>query len=312
MIIINLILFLIFFFVLIKSSQYAIRYSSRLSKTFRVSEFIFSFFIVAIISAFPETTISIISAIRGVPEFGLGTLLGSNVADLTLVFGIVALVSAKGISVKNQILKKDLFCLALLLLPLIMGLNGHFSRLEGILLVLAGLLFFFTLFIESKMFKKKLKMLKGNSVFKNSALLILSLAVLLLSSNYTVKYAVDFANDIKIPAVLIGLTIISIGVCLPELIFSIRAIKSKHNGLAFGDILGTVIIDATIVIGIIAIIKPFSFNPVIIYVTGLAMFLGGLLTFLFSRSGNVLSKREGIYLLLFYALYLIIEILVLS
>jgi len=312
MIIINLILFLIFFFVLIKSSQYAIRYSSRLSKTFRVSEFIFSFFIIAIISAFPETTISIISAIRGVPEFGLGTLLGSNVADLTLVFGIVALVSAKGISVKNQILKKDLFCLALLLLPLIMGLNGHFSRLEGILLVLAGLLFFFTLFIESKMFKKKLKMLKGNSVFKNSALLILSLAVLLLSSNYTVKYAVDFANDIKIPAVLIGLTIISIGVCLPELIFSIRAIKSKHNGLAFGDILGTVIIDATIVIGIIAIIKPFSFNPVIIYVTGLAMFLGGLLTFLFSRSGNVLSKREGIYLLLFYALYLIIEILVLS
>src|SRR3989344_579356 len=312
MIIINLILFLIFFFVLIKSSQYAIRYSSRLSKTFRVSEFIFSFFIVAIISAFPETTISIISAIRGVPEFGLGTLLGSNVADLTLVFGIVALISAKGISVKNQILKKDLFCLALLLLPLIMGLNGHFSRLEGILLVLAGLLFFFTLFMESKMFKKKLKILKGNSVFKNSALLILSLAVLLISSNYTVKFGVDFANDIKIPAVLIGLTIISIGVCLPELIFSIRAIKSKHNGLAFGDILGTVIIDATIVIGIIAIIKPFSFNPVIIYVTGLAMFLGGLLTFLFSRSGNVLSKREGIYLLLFYALYLIIEILVLS
>ena len=143
MIIYNLILFLAFLFVLIKSADYATHYSSKLAKIFRLSEFIVSFFIVAVISAFPEGTIAIVSAVKGIPEFGMGTLIGSNVADLALVFGIVALVAAKGVSVKSEILKKDFFYLALLLFPVLLGLDGRFSRIEGILLVLAGLSFFF-------------------------------------------------------------------------------------------------------------------------------------------------------------------------
>jgi len=111
MAVLNLILFLAFLFILVKSADYAICYSSRLAKRFHLSEFIVSFFIVAIISAFPEATISIISALKGIPELGLGTILGSNVADLALVFGIVALISTKGISVKSEILKKDFFIL---------------------------------------------------------------------------------------------------------------------------------------------------------------------------------------------------------
>src|SRR3989344_7776808 len=120
MAILNLFIFLIFMFFLIKSADYATRYSSRLAKIFHLSEFVVSFFIVAVISTFPEATISIISALKGIPELGLGTLLGSNVADLALVFGIVAVVSIKGISIKSEILKKDLFYLALLLFQLLL------------------------------------------------------------------------------------------------------------------------------------------------------------------------------------------------
>lgn len=310
MTILNLILFLTFLFVLIKSADYATRYSSKLAKLFHLSEFIVSFFIVAVISTFPEATISIISAIKGVPEFGLGTLLGSNVADLALVFGILALISKKGISVKSKILKKDFLYLALLLFPVLLGLDGHFSRIEGILLVLTGLFFFFTLSIESKMFRKKFNNLKSSNFLKNLILLILSLIVLIVSANYTIKYGVDFANDIKIPSILIGLTMVSIGTCLPELFFSIRAIKKNHDELALGDVLGTVITDATIILGIIAIISPFYFNPIIIYVTGAAMFIAGLLTVLFITTGKILTRKEGIFLLLFYVLYLVTEIVV--
>jgi len=310
MVILNVILFLTFLFVLIKSADYAVRYSSRLAKIFRLSEFIVSFFIVAVISAFPEGTIAIISAFKGIPEFGLGALLGSNVADLALVFGIIALVSAKGVRVKSQILKKDFFYLALLLFPVLLGLDGHFSRIDGILLVLAGLFFFLTLSVESKMFRKKFNNLKKGSLWKNLALLILSLAFLTASANYTIKFGVDFANELHIPSILIGLTVVSIGTCLPELLFSIRAVKKNHDELALGDILGTVITDATILIGIIAIINPFYFNPIIIYVTGAAMFIAGLLTVLFITTGKVLTRREGILLLLFYILYLITEIVV--
>jgi len=310
MIISNLLFFIISLFVLIKSADYATVYSSKLAKMFHISEFIVSFFLVAIISAFPEGTIAIISAIKGVPEFGLGTLIGSNVADLALVFGIVALVSAKGISVKSQIIKKDFLFLVLLLFPILLGFDGYFSRIDGILLVLSGFFFFFTLSFESKMFRKKFNNIDGRHLFKNLILLIFSMAVLLVSANYTIQFGIGFANSINIPAILVGLTMVSIGTCLPELLFSIRAVKNNRDELALGDVLGTVIIDATILVGIITLIKPFSFNPIIIYVTGFSMFIAGILTIFFIATGKIITRKEGVYLLLFYFLYLIVEIVV--
>lgn len=306
----ELALFIVFMFLLIKSANYAITYSSRLSKIFHLSEFIVSFFIVALISVFPETTISIMSAIKGIPEFGLGTLLGSNVADLTLVFGIVTLFSMSGIRVRSEILKRNFFYLGLLLLPLIFGLNGHFSRTEGVILVLGGFLFFFTISIQSRMFRKRLNHLRDRSLYKNLALLILSLAFLIISAHFAVDFGVKFANEIKIPPILVGLTMVSIGTCLPELLFSLKSIKTNHEELAIGDILGGVITDATIIIGILALIQPFSFNPIRIYITGSAMFLGGALVVLFMRSDKVLSKREGVILLMFYIAFLITELMI--
>ena len=101
MLLISIITFVLFLFLLIKSSDYGIKYASNLARNFHISEFVLSFVVVAMISALPETAISIISTLEGVPELGLATLLGSNVADLTLVFGIVALFSANGIVIRS-------------------------------------------------------------------------------------------------------------------------------------------------------------------------------------------------------------------
>jgi len=258
-----------------------------------LSEFVVSFFVIALISAFPEASISIFSALDGVPELGLGTLLGSNVADLTLVFGLTALMSSRGIHVRSEILKKDFVYLALLLFPLLLGMDGYLSRGNGVLLVLGGLSFFFTLSIESGMFHKKMDHLKKFSTVKSLVFLVTSAAVLIISSKYAVEYATAFARDIGIPSTLIGLTMISIGVCLPEFMFSLRAVKNDCDSLALGDVLGTVITDATIVLGLVAIIRPFRFDPLIIYVTGTAMFFAGLLAVIFISSDRVLTKKEG-------------------
>ncbi|MEM4336649.1 MAG: hypothetical protein QXG86_01465 [Candidatus Woesearchaeota archaeon] len=308
MAILNLLFFLIFLFISVKSADYATYYSSKLAKIFRLSEFIVSFFIVAIISALPEGTIAIISAIKGVPELGLGTLFGSNVADLALVFGVIAITSSHNISIRSQILSKDFFYLILLLFPVLLSLDGQLSRIEGLLLIAAGIFFFMTLSVESHMFRKKFNNLKEKPFFTDIILLIISLAVMIFGAHYTIKEAVIFAEELHIPPILIGLTVISIGTCLPELMFSLRAIKKNKDQLALGDILGTVITDATIIVGIITIIHPFIFNQVIAYVTGTAMFIAGLLAVMFIKSGKVLTKKEGFLLLSFYFLYLIVEV----
>jgi cation:H+ antiporter len=296
--------------VLIKCADYSIRYSSRLAKILRFPEFIVSFFIIALISVLPEATISIISSFNGEPELGLGTLLGSNVADLTLVFGIVALFSSGGIKVKSKILRNNLFYLILLLFPLILGFDGKFSRIDGAILILAGIIFFIRIYFESKKFHKKFNHTQKGSFLKSLLLLILSLGVLLTSAFFTVRYATNFANDLKFPPILIGITILALGTCLPELIFSIKAVKKNHDGLALGDILGTVVTDATIVLGIVALISPFSYNLLNFYIIGSAMFVAGTLVMIFMKSEKTINKQEGLLLVLAYILFVVVEFLV--
>ncbi|MFZ5955814.1 MAG: sodium:calcium antiporter [Nanoarchaeota archaeon] len=308
--IVNLFLFLGFLFILIKSADFSINYSYKLAKSLSLSEFIISFFIVTIISILPETIISIFSSLRGMPEFGVGTLIGSNIADLTLVFGIIALVSVKGVKIKSEILKENYWYLGLLFLPVLFGLDGFYSIFDGLLLILFGLLFFITLSIDyKKSYNKKIKKDK-TELIKNFILLILSLAILLISASYTIKSAINFANDVKIPPILISLTIISVGTCLPELLFSTKAVKDNHDSLALGDLLGTVITDSTIILGIVIILNPFYVNYSLVYITCISMFLSGVLCILFINSGKILTKKEAVYLLLFYIIYLIIEFIV--
>lgn len=306
----NLLFFMVSLIILIKCADYSIKYSSKLAKILRFPEFIVSFFIIALISVLPEATISVISALDGESSLGLGTLLGSNVADLTLVFGIVAFFSSGGIRVKSKILGNNFFYLILLLLPLILGFDGRFSRTDGAILILAGAIFFGRIYMEKNRFHRKFNSTKKEPAFKNIIFLVISIIVLLLSAFYTVKFAVNFANDVKMPAILIGVTILAFGTCLPELIFSIKAVRKNHDELALGDVLGTVITDATIILGIVALISPFNHNPHDLYITGTAMFLAGILVIVFMKSNKVLDKFEGLLLVFFYILFLFAEFFV--
>jgi cation:H+ antiporter len=307
----NLALFVIFLIVLLKSADYAIKYSSKLSRALHLQEFIVSFFVIAVVSVLPEATISIMSAIQGDSQLGFGTLLGSNVADLTIVFGIVALFAsggvAGGIKVKSKLLRDDFFYIVLLLFPLLLGFDGVLSRIDGGILITVGSLFFYKMYRESKRFTKKFDQAKREPFKKSLILLIITLAILLTSALLTVKYAENFAKDIGIPAILIGVTVLALGTCLPELAFSIKAIRKDHDDLALGDVLGTVIADGTILLGIVALINPFSYSPNIMYVLGGAVFLSAVVSFAFMKSEKSINKIEGMILIFFYILFIFVQ-----
>ena len=309
MIIVNLGLSILFLLILVKFADYAIRYSSKIARALHMQEFIVSFFIIAVVSVLPESTISIMSAIKGDSQLGLGTLLGSNVADLTLVFGIVALFSSGGIKVKSKILSDNFLYLILLFFPLLLGFDGKLSRLDGAILLLLGIFFFFKIYRESRKFSKKFKEAKREPFAKSLIILLLILAVILASAFFTVKYAENFAEDIKIPAMLMGITVLALGTCLPELAFSIKAIRKNHDQLALGDILGTVVTDGTIILGLVAMINPLIYNPVRMYVLGGAVFLAAIFTFSFMKSEKSIDKKEGLVLIFFYIFFIIMQFL---
>lgn len=297
-------------FVVVKSAQIAVRYSSEIGNNFKVTEYIIGFLIVAVISILPETSISLISAFKGTPEFGLSVLFGSNVADLALVFAIVVLASKhRGLKVESKILKENHLFLYLLALPVVLGLNGYYSRLDGLLLILSGIFFYSQLLKSDHKFLTDERDVRPPSIARNLFYLVLSLGVLLLGSYFTVHFSNSLAAIIAVSPAFIGLLLVGLSTTMPELFFSLRASRVRHDDLALGDVLGTVINDAVIVVGTMALIHPFGFNPRIVYITGIFMFLAGLILFRFMKTGRLITKREGTALLFFYFIFVIVEYL---
>ncbi len=303
----SFIFLLISLFVVIKSANFAIRYSIHLAESFNLPKYIIGFAVVAVISILPETFISITSAIEKIPSFGLGTLFGSNIADLTLVFALVVFLSGRKLRIESQLIKNRFLHIGAMAIPIILGLNGYYSRLDGIILILVGLLFYY-LVLKKNIYVAKIDREKFN--IKNLVFLLFSMTGLLLGSHFTVKYGVDFARGLNVSPILIGMLVVGLGTTLPELFFSIKAAKHHHDNLALGDILGTVVADATIVVGIMALISPFAFNLRIIYITGLFMFLAIFLLFYFMKSDRILSRKEAFLLFVFYIIFVLTEFLV--
>lgn len=291
-----------------QGANLATKYSAKFAENFRISKYVVGFIVVAFISILPETLISINSAFQGIPSFGLGTLLGSNVADLTLIFALLIIFSGRGIKIESKILKQTTIYPLFLLSPIILGLNGYFSRFDGLILVLVGIVFYYMIFKNGIDVSDVLK--KEGDKFKNFLFLIFAISLLLLGSYFTVSSATNLADFLNINPILIGMLVVSLGTTMPEFFFSLKSLKKQDDDLAIGDILGSVLADATIVIGILALINPFYFPVKIIYVTGVVMFFSSLILLLCMRSGKIVSKKEGYFLLFFWMCYAILEFLI--
>lgn len=302
----NFIVLLLLLFVVGKSAAWGVRSAISLSHQIGLPELVISFVVITGISVLPELVIAVLSAARGEPSLALGTLLGSNVADLTLVFAGTALFSTHALRAPRPVIERDHLFLGFLFLPLVLGFTGHFSRLDGALLVAAGI-FFLVLMYRSSAPTGRLHTLNGLSLAKSAAGLFGSLIAIGAGAYYAVEYAVRIAGDAGVNPALIGLLVISLGTTLPELLFSIRAVQRGHATLALGDIIGTVIADATLVLGIAALIHPFSFNPRLVVLTGFFMVFAGILALSFLRSDRRLTYAEGGILIAFYVVFVVVE-----
>jgi len=308
--ILQILIFAVSIFLIIRGATLSTKFSGRIAKHFNLSNYVVGFLIVAVISIIPETFVSINAAISGVPSLGLGTIFGSNIADLTLVFAIVVLVAGRSLKIESKILKSNAIYPFFFLIPIALGIDGAYNRGEGLCLVIAGIIFYYLAFrsTQDNEEKNKVEIKIDKKTKKDILYFLLSLVLLLVGSYLVVNSGVKIAEYLKINAVIIGLFFIGLGTVIPELLFSISAIKKNEDSLAIGDVLGTVLADATILVGLLALIKPFTFPIKIIYVAGIFMFAAAFMLYYLMRSGKILSKREGYLLILFWIVFALMEI----
>lgn len=304
----SLFIFLVALFMVIQGATFATKYAVILAKNYRLSKYVVGFIVIAVISILPELFISINSAISGIPSFGLGMLFGSNIADLTLILALAIFLTGRSLKVESKILSSHAVYPFVLLLPVILGLNGHFSRTEGLALIVTGGVFYY-LALRKGVDGSVQENIQTNRV-KSVAMLLVSMAVLLIGAHFSVISAESLAQYFGISPILIGMFVVGLGTTMPEFFFALKAIKKRDDSLAIGDILGTVLADATIVVGILALVDPFVFPRKIIYITGAFMVTASFMLFHFMRTGKTLTKREAWMLFMFWVFFILAELLV--
>jgi len=304
MVLLDLIGFLLSSLVLIRAADYALKSIIVLQKSMNISSFIVSFFLIGLVSAFPEGFVSIVSAFEGVPKLGFGALIGSVIADLTIVLGLVGIVAGRSKLARG--FRHEIWLMGLLILPVILALDGVITRTDGLILIGACLMFFYNL-LQKRNILKKITSSKGNHNGKQFAIFLASSAMIFLSAHYVVAFSKSIAIEFGLSLLVVGLIFIALSTSLPELVFALTAAKKKLADVAVGQIIGVVVIDATLLIGIVALITPITIEGVDLSKIGVFVATSLALAMYFLRKGRIFTWKDGIVLVFIYVLFVITE-----
>lgn len=317
MMVFYVLIFLACCLVLYFSGEWIIRGLMRIARFLGWKEFVVAFFVMAFAASLPNLFVGISSALHAIPELSFGEVVGGNVVDLTLVIALVALIT-KGLPAESRMVQtSSIFTIVIAILPLLLILDGTLSRGDGMILILTFGFYIFWLFSKKERFTKiyhthKIPVLKEFNLFlKDLGKVIFGVILLLLAAEGIVRSASFFAEVFNLPLVLIGILIVGLGNALPEFYFAIALAKKGETWMILGNLMGAVIVPATLVLGIVALIHPI----VIIDFSALAvarffLIIAALFFLLFIRTGQKITKKEALFLLGIYITFVTVEILI--
>lgn len=322
MIILQILILVFLSFVLIKSADQVIIAVHRLSKNSKSIAFLISAIFLAIATSLPELFVGINSGLDGLSSLSFGNIIGANIANITLVAGFATLIVGK-VEIHQKFVNKEVFIAILAgVLPFVLVfIDGNLSRIDGIILICAYLLYVFSFFKErlahitedlrdENFFHKLFRGVSHIDGKKSKEVLrlILGVVFLLISSNMLVEVAEELSISIGISVFIVGLIILSIGTTLPELAFSINALKENEPTMFYGNLLGSIIVNSTLIIGIAATISPINNFILSKYTIALIVFTITYILFaLFTLSKKRLDRWEGGVLVLIYLVFLVLE-----
>ena len=306
----DIIFLLLGLFAIVKGSDYLVDGSVSLAKFFKIPTLVIGLTVIAIATGIPEIAISITSSFKGSNEILLGNLLGSNMFNILVILGLLALL--KPLPIKREIIIKNyLFALLSCFVLFVISYDVYFgdssvnviTRSEGILLLcFAGIFLYST--ILSALDERNLKTEKGKFRVIDALKIVVGIILVGVSADVIVESAIKISASLGISEHIIGLTVIAVGTNLPELVTSIVATLKGEVDMAVGNLVGTNIFNLFLMLGLSATIKPiiidaFSFIDIII------LAVVSLIVYIFIRHKKDISKIEGIIMILLYIIYII-------
>lgn len=327
----NILFLVIGMVLLIKGADYFVTGASTIAKKLKIPAMFIGLTVVAIGTSLPELSVSITSAIKNDIDLSISNVIGSNMCNTFLILGVVGIFSS--IKLKGSTKKIDFpFLIAITSIlflfscdTLIDGAPGNIvTRTDSIIFIVLLILYFSILILNAK--KERIMLLENNfeqlqtgfnpeeklenteevkdlKVWQIIIYVVLGLAAVIFGGECVSSTAKYLAIQAGMSETLVGLTIVAVGTSLPELVTSIVAAKKGENDLALGNVIGSNIINISLILGLVGIISqvPVStdvlFDIAILFV--LTIFFG-----LVCAKKNSLGKLEGFTFLIIYILYI--------
>lgn len=296
--------------VLAGSAQMVVGAAATIASRLGLRSFTIAFLLLGVLTSTPEMFVALQSVIEEVPQLSMGNLLGGSILLLSLVMGVSSVLLGKITLNHDLTFGEIVLSSAVVAAPVAVLWDGRLSRLEGWFLVGVYVVHALLLNKEERIVRHLEKHAKQA---KNLTTHLLQLTIgfvgMALSSRVMVQQAEAISARFLIPPFVFGLILLSLGTNLPEFALAFEAVVARRKIIAFGDFLGSAAAN-TLILGFLGIVSPFAVDgqgrlwfSLVLLGSVTAFFIWAL------SSRRDINRKEGLGLLLFYALFVVFELL---
>jgi len=295
-------------------AEWLVRGASRIAVVLRVSPLVIGLTIVAYGTSTPEMMASVVAAVRGHADITLGNVLGSNIANIGLILGLVALIAPLRVSMR--LMRRELpIMVGVTLLFYFLAWRLYFGRFTGVGFLL-GLVVFTVLVLRWARREPETIQAEYESydragcrsehpVLRTSILLAVGgMLVLFAGGDLVVRGAVPLARLMGISDIVIGASLVAVGTSLPELATALVAARRRQADIIIGNLVGSNLFNILGALGLSALIRPVQVAPSLLRFEFLALllFTGAMAVVLYT--GQRVSRAEGGVLLVLYVVFM--------
>ncbi len=317
---------------LIYSGLLVVRSLIKISYKMHVREYILSFVLLAMSTSIPELFVGITSALNKTPVLSLGNIIGANIMDVTFVIGVAAIVARRFPINTGLVRSTSIYAVGIAAVPIILALIGDgLSRIDGVILIIIFFVYMNRVLKQRKGLKSYLSIKEEKEVLEevknskedsklrrvylrikdeisfNFVLFVIGMALVFLSANFVTRSATGLAQDLGLSQLLIGMIIVSIGTTLPELVLEARIVIARRRDMAFGDPLGSVVVNSTFILGLVAFISPFSISSYSFYTGAMFLIAATSLLAIMLNTRKMLTWKDGVLMIIFYLIFIITQ-----
>ncbi len=294
------------------SANILVKYTENISHDLNISYFFSSLIFIGLATSSPEIFIAILASLNDKSNIAIGNALGSNIANIALVFAITFFFIKISKDHAHNVFSKDvkaffiyLFLISVLLIPLLS--DGQINPIDSLILLITFL--FFVVFLKKyiDINNSKTDITYQYGLLKNFLVIIFSISILIIGTQIFLDSSVTIATFFGVPNYVIGLSMTAIGTSIPELAASIQSARRKNIDFIIGNILGSNIFNIVLVLGLVGLVdyNSQSFIGYDEFIRDISMIiLTTILLIVIARNYNVyLSRFVGVVLFSGFLIY---------